>query len=318
MRVATIGPRLLLLVLVSTAGCKRRKGDEPTPGPVAAAVMDAAVAAPRDYRVLVTSIQISTVEPAHKREIYPRLLAKKLAAQLEVSGRFALSTKEVPRALRAQPGVLELLIGYDVIDQGGGKKSAFATVEARMRWARSGVALRLRERIVTERPLTPADLKNLDGVVAAHVEMSVATMGKALVEREVLRTAPPAQVIAALDAGDAARTLWALELVGARKLRGAHDALVALLGSGDHDVRDGAISALVALGDPKGVDPLTKAASLGDITLLRSIIEAVSVLGGTDAEVYLEFVASGHEDEDIKKLAADALRRVRLRSGSRK
>jgi hypothetical protein len=110
-------------------------------------------------------------------------------------------------------------------------------------------------------------------------------------------------VLAALSLADPDAVAWALAIVGERRMSEAFDAVVKALEARTPEVRDSAIGALVALGDPRAVQPLAKLAEFSDHDRMRMVIEAVSAIGGRDALEYLEFIASGHPDDDIKQRA---------------
>jgi hypothetical protein len=48
---------------------------------------------------------------------------------------------------------------------------------------------------------------------------------------------------------------------------------------------------------------------------MRKIIEAISILGGQEAEDYLSFVAATHDDDEIRAAAAAARARLARRRG---
>ena len=81
--------------------------------------------------------------------------------------------------------------------------------------------------------------------------------------------------------------------------------------SGEGDWRGEAVGTLVGIGDQRAVDAMAKSVVFTDHEMLEMVIEAVSVLGGEDARVYLDFVASGHPDAEIKQRAAQALGRLK-------
>jgi hypothetical protein len=130
------------------------------------------------------------------------------------------------------------------------------------------------------------------------------------VARRQIQNGPPTAVHAALQADGGELRDEAIRAVGARKLRDEAPTLLKLLGDPDEPTRDAALGALIALGDRRAVSELTRTRSLRDRHEMRKIIEAISILGGQEADDYLSFVAATHDDDEIRAEAAAA--RVRL------
>jgi hypothetical protein len=120
-------------------------------------------------------------------------------------------------------------------------------------------------------------------------------------------------VAAALRADGGALRLEAIRMVGERHLTGESTALLALLNDPDETTRDAALGSLIRLGDRRAVTELTRSRSLRDDREMRKIIEAISMLGGEEADDYLSFVASSHDDEEIRAEAAAARTRLQRR-----
>jgi len=67
----------------------------------------------------------------------------------------------------------------------------------------------------------------------------------------------------------------------------------------------------VAIGDRRAVSALTRLTRFRNTEKMAKIIDGIGTLGGREAREYLELVASGHEDADIRNMAAEALARLR-------
>jgi HEAT repeat protein len=129
---------------------------------------------------------------------------------------------------------------------------------------------------------------------------------------------PPARLAQALrERKDTARLAAAVEIAGLRRAREAVPALIELLRHQDEQISDRAIGALVAIGDRAAVKPLTRLSSFQDTARMAKVLDAIGSLGGQEARDYLEFVSSGHEDADIRNLAAEALERMSRGTGPR-
>ncbi|HVZ75429.1 MAG TPA: HEAT repeat domain-containing protein [Polyangia bacterium] len=135
-----------------------------------------------------------------------------------------------------------------------------------------------------------------------------------LAGRRRLAVAAPEELRAALQGDGGELRLEAIRAIGARHVTGNADALLPLLDDEDEVTRDAALGALIALGDRRAVSALTRSRSLRDGREMRKVIEAVSQLGGEEADDYLSFVASSHDDEEIRAEAAAARARMQRRA----
>ncbi len=135
------------------------------------------------------------------------------------------------------------------------------------------------------------------------------------VARRRLHDGPPSAVHAALSADGGELRDEAIHAAGERRLREEAPVLLKLLDDPDERTRDAALGALIALGDRRAVTALTRSRSLRDRREMRKIIEAVSILGGQEADDYLSFVAASHDDDDIRAAAAAARERMLRRQG---
>ena len=66
-------------------------------------------------------------------------------------------------------------------------------------------------------------------------------------------------------------------------------------------------------GDRRAVRALTRLAKFSDTERMAKLIDGVATLGGKEARAYLDFVAGGHPDADIRNLAREAIARSRRR-----
>jgi hypothetical protein len=133
------------------------------------------------------------------------------------------------------------------------------------------------------------------------------------VARRQIQDGPPSAVHAALQADGGELREEAIRAVGARKLRDEAPRLLKLLNDPDEPTRDAALGALIALGDRRAVSELTRTRSLRDRREMRKMIEAISILGGQEADDYLSFVAATHDDDEIRAEAAAARARLARR-----
>jgi hypothetical protein len=165
----------------------------------------------------------------------------------------------------------------------------------------------------------PARPKRAAAAAAAETALAVRIAGDLVADfaaRRRLHDGPESAVQAALSQVDGgALREEAIRVVGERHLRAEAPVLLKLLDDPDERTRDAALGALIALGDRRAVKVLTHSRSLRDRREMRKIIEALSILGGQEADEYLSFVAASHDDDDIRAAAAAARERMLRREG---
>lgn len=295
----------LLLVAVGCKGKKSAASHEATRDAGDAGAMSPARPA---ETVLVSELAIQRVDPTSPVDIDDNLLARELGMMLAESEPFAAAAEDVPAGRLAVPARVVATINYDVVDGGPARgRAVVVAVEVMIDW-KSGERLAPGENIIVERPLAAGDRR--EAVIPEIIEAALFQAGKGLIEKEGLRQADDAAVLAALDVADVDQVAWALDLVAERRLRAALDRAITLLDSGDEPVRAAALRALVSLRDPRAVEPLAKRADFKDPDRLKTIIEAVTAIGGDDAAQFLELVAD-HPDADVRQRASEGLERIK-------
>jgi hypothetical protein len=113
----------------------------------------------------------------------------------------------------------------------------------------------------------------------------------------------------------------ALVVLAERKHPAAVDPLVARLGHPDPDVADRAVGALAEIGDRRAVGPLIDFAHRRGRGM-EQLARIVGDLGGPEARAWLETLAVGHPDAEVRAVAAESLsalaaREARLRAAAR-
>jgi hypothetical protein len=122
----------------------------------------------------------------------------------------------------------------------------------------------------------------------------------------------------ALRADGGEMMIEAIRAAGERQVRSEIPRLLQLLEHPDEGIRDAALGALVQMRERRAVSVLAEQRSMRDKREMRKILDAISVLGGDEADQYLAFVADGHEDPEIRELAADARKRLQRRADAGK
>ncbi|MBI2891975.1 MAG: HEAT repeat domain-containing protein [Deltaproteobacteria bacterium] len=188
---------------------------------------------------------------------------------------------------------------------------AILEVDADVREGRAVVAMR------TERDELP-----LSVTVAAQGTVS-SPADRALLDRAILdavhaldgqaklRAATDADLLRALAARDDDVKITAARLLALRRTRGAGAKITKLLSSPRSQVRDAAIGALIELKDQSAVRPLIESARSDDPDAQLRIVEALGAIGGTESAAYLELLASGTDEPQLREAAARARARIR-------
>lgn len=308
-------PAVAVAVAVgAVAGCKKKqKPDSREPA------RDAAVEAVKPITWAIADVGVELVaEQGSERDIDAQALARRIGAALRASDHFTTGDGAAAEGHELETAEFRARITYGVIPEGSiGSPSAFVAVEGVLS-PDAAARLQVRDNVVTERPLHPGEKgAAIDALLDEQINKAVDEMTQGVIAKEQLRAAGVDALRRSL-AGDVDRVQWALSVIADRELTGLRDPVRALLRSADNTIADAAISTAVALGDQAAVAVLTDGIDFQDHERMQVVIEAAAALGGSEAEQFLEFVATGHEDSDIKAHAADALKRLERHPSSTK
>jgi len=127
-----------------------------------------------------------------------------------------------------------------------------------------------------------------------------------------LESARPSDVVAALSSEDDAIRQLAMRAAAERRLVEAVEPLAALLNRDDlpASVVMDIVGALVAIGDPRGAEPVIERFDEASPEHWPSLLFALAQIGGRKAQGFLFTVAKGHDDARVRALAEEALREL--------
>lgn len=289
---------VLLALLLPACKCDR---DEPHPRLVVTAIEADDRSRPK---FAIAGLTSETVASWVKRRLVrsPRIVVAPAAGASGATGRSPAS-----RRYR-----LRIEYGLGLRDDGIGEPATVVAVSARASSGELDVAP-LQASVIAPVPEDRED--------RAFLRAKVEQVADDLVYQAELTVGPEAEVVAALErAGTSAegpeRLAAAIEIAAVRRVRSAVPALIQLLKHEDERIADRAVGALVSIGDRRAVKPLTRVTRFSDTAKMAKILDGVAALGGDEAREYLEFVSSGHDDPDIRNLAAEARERMKRRSGT--
>jgi hypothetical protein len=176
-------------------------------------------------------------------------------------------------------------------------------------------ALSFEQTALAERAYTPG--KPGEPAWQAHAERAIRDCVGGVGARVKLAAGDARAIVAAIDGSDEDLRDEAITLAAERKQTAAVPALLKRLKGDDRALRDRAIGALAAIGDARAVRPLTEVAKFNDLGDLPKVLDALATIGGPEARSYLEFVASGHDNPEMRDLAKEALTHLDRREAER-
>jgi hypothetical protein len=305
------GSRLLMAAALtgalSTAACRRNASPAPQPPPP---------------RPVLGGLGIDDMSPpAESERIDTAVIEAEVRKFLAASGLFAPAPAS-PGAPVARARLAFTAESVELGTKGEARAQVRVRVDTRPSEAPGALAFDLTGQGVEPYavgPAKPPKGKAADGAAAARPSLAalVTRIARDLIEgvaaRRRLQEGSPAALHAAItgDAGELREE--AIRIVGERQVREEVPTLLKLLSSDDEPVRDAALGALIAMRERSAVRELTQSRSLRDRREMRKIIEAISILGGQDADEYLSFVAATHDDDEIRAEAAAARTRLQRR-----
>jgi hypothetical protein len=291
-------PALLLMAVAALTGlgaCKRQGAAPPRPLLVEIDVRDRTADADRPARLDLAAVREEIARLQREAGVYT----------------VALGSPPVPTRAEAFRQRVDVEVEEDVRDGQGVARAALRVVIERVDGPPD--APRLEAVGGGEKPY-PLEAPDVGAVFTGLVKQVVGDVMRGLLQRERLRHSDASAVMAALASGDPETRLAAVTAAAERRERQAVTALIERLNDADDTIRDRALGALVEIGDQRAVGPLTKQTKFRDLDGMRKVVDAVASLGGDEARSYLEFVASGHEEREIREMAREALDRMQRKA----
>jgi hypothetical protein len=162
-------------------------------------------------------------------------------------------------------------------------------------------------------PIAPGAAQVADAVLAAYDDAWAL-----LVEERKLEVGKDEGLIAALEDPDPRLRDFVTMRLADRKSRDAVPALCARLKSEPRtELVLRAIGALVAIKDPRAVEPIIELGKQREDEFVLQTLYAVGAIGGRTAQAYLYTVASGHPVEAVRRGAQEALEELERSAGGK-
>ena len=143
----------------------------------------------------------------------------------------------------------------------------------------------------------------------AHLEKALADAVKALDEQAGLLSSGNKSLIKALEHAEDDIRMAAVRTLGERGAKEAVRPICNLLKRERGRVGQAGVGALVMIGDDRGVPCMIQWAGSDDRRLLL-ILDPLGTVGGSEAEAFLDMIASGHDDAHMRRVAERSLERL--------
>jgi len=233
------------------------------------------------------------------------------ALQERAWSKVAVANDLVERAAQRGPGTYQLQVKMGIIadpeDPRPGKEVLAGMAQAEIPGKIGGFVLQASA-------ATPLPSKGAEEQLRTLAEAVMDSLMEEVIIQAGLVKGPEEGLAQALAGKDLQRLAAAVDIAAIRGSAKTFEPLVKLLKHKDPKIADRAIGALTALGDRRAVYYLTRLTRLSDTAKMAKMLDAVGSLGGAEARQYLQFVATGHEDEDIRNMATEALERMSRKS----
>jgi HEAT repeat protein len=165
-------------------------------------------------------------------------------------------------------------------------------------------------------PLPKGNVEDARVAFQRLAERTVEDLLLAYVARQKLWEGSAREIDLTLKSSDNDLRVEAVRIVAARSLREEIPTVLSLLSDEDENVRDAALGALVVLRERGAVKVLAESRQMRDAREMRKILDAIATLGGREAQEYLGFVAETHDDEEIRRMAKEAMERLMRRGAA--
>lgn len=163
------------------------------------------------------------------------------------------------------------------------------------------------------RPPTANDAEAMEGALRSALGDALRRAVREATQVLRLDGAAPAELAKKLASGDPAEKAAAVRLLVRAQDEAALPSLLERLKGDDVDELREVMGLLVELRSPRAVNPLVEAARQRGPLFEREVVFAVGAIGGSDAEAYLDLVATGHDDPVLRASAEQALAELRAR-----
>lgn len=114
-----------------------------------------------------------------------------------------------------------------------------------------------------------------------------------------------------LDSAEPDEQILAARMIAANNVKDGVAALARLLTDPREAVAEEAAVSLSLLRDERAVPLIIESIKRGDLRSEVRAIETMAAIGGEEARAYLEMTSLGHEVPEVRKVSADALKRMK-------
>lgn len=227
------------------------------------------------------------------------------------TARFTVAEKGQKPPSDVRPWRIDLAAGLTEPELEDGEAFVLLALDVRHTGDAEPLALTSRQRV---RPPAQHDVEAMQAAIRSALEEALTSIVK---EAAAVITLDPLDADALalkLKDSDAPTRRAAVRLLVRRGDRRALPVLLERLKADEVDTLRETVGFLVELKAPESVNPLIEAANQRGPVFQREVVFAVSSIGGSDAEAYLDLVATGHDDPLVRASAEQALSELRARA----
>ena len=145
----------------------------------------------------------------------------------------------------------------------------------------------------------------------ALLESGMGDLARALGAMSEIATGGEEAWLRALQSAEPDEQILGIRLLGRKRVKGAAERLAALMSDPREQVAEEAAEALARTGEPGDVPLIIESIGKGDLRSEVRAIETMGKIGGAEARAYLEMTAFGHEVPEVRRVSADALKRMK-------
>jgi hypothetical protein len=158
--------------------------------------------------------------------------------------------------------------------------------------------------------------RNLDEIMEKTLKKSIEKTLENVWFKGELRSSSPERILKLLKSDQVSIRILSVDIIGKRKLIKAVPKLILMLKMETKEsFRMRIAGVLGILGDESAVEPLSDFALALSDEHTMAVLSVIASIGGSEANVFLQWMALGHQSSEVRKGASNLLEKADLKSG---